>query len=1397
MQAEKPKRLKLKESTIKQLFSKAGNQCSFSGCDKKIINDENNIVGQICHIEAAERKGQRFNSKMSNESRRSGDNLILLCYEHHIETNDELKFSPQILLEIKRKHENEIAESISKFSKISELKNGASNSENFDKAIQLLIEKEDFFEKQKIEYKIPKNYIQRQLHPANVFNISSEKGNIIELIKTKDLIVILGVAGLGKSIELEYLAYHYSDIISDDYCPILIRLNHFSSSLGLNKLIEEYFSNIEKFKNQKLLFLLDGLDEVNEHSIGEACTQISLLKKEFKFCKVVVTCRNNFYSVENAGKNGRIEGFDSYYIDELNDRDISEYCHEKLGNSKGFEFLQLVRTKGFYQLLNSPFYLIHLLESYQITKTLPNSKKEIFEYLISSRISRDIQEKYINTVKGFDNHRLKLENVIQKLAFATMLLGRNYLTDKEFQEIVDDVDILEKLKYTFLFDKDSTNNNWEFEHNNFREYLCAISLSKLSVKEIIAIVAFPSDYTKIKPFWLNTLALLFSILEKDSLKLIKLSKWIIDIEPDVLIRFEKDKIPLNQRESIFKKLYLYYLVRNLSISSEKFSTYEMVNFVSESEEIIDFLLTISSSIKDNWKLSELIGMLPLFELSKTKKQGVVSKVLEEIILRENTDEYVRYNAFYSMSYLDIYSENLTQRVFSKIDLDTGTFNRSGFYFYLRNSPNIDLYVDFLVEGVTEIIDSKAIAISSINRTRVATSTDLPHNLEFLIKKCDSLNLVKVILQNAINSEPNSLSDFNVKIIGICIDKAVNFTNHKVFDFFDEVETLLKNFSRSDVDKLWVNFSNYFSKTDASVRALLNIIALPKAWESNSTFNNVAVISDKKCIDYVVKGYKDGKISEDYVFNFWSAFSYKRDEKFVDDFLFEINEISNNKFKPKPQANYNKIKLNKINNDVDLILVKEKFITALLVPFEKAKKDSFTFEDLFDYDCFEDDLQNNNIVLKTMREEARESKVVSKAFVEKFENEENWNWFQLSTILDIDVQNTDFDFSNDALDFLNDWIENVKDKLNFSCAVYLKNNKVLYKYLEHYFPYVVRRVNYELPVDRYLDYLFLIPGCILKKNGEVIKTDEFGRWDLNLFLVDKVGLEKVKQRVIENIRNERLIDFHTKFNHCLFCYQYSLIEANDLMIELLISVNNHWFEKKKLISWIANLNQNLKVLEKLIPELEEDLKFHCIEELVKKNNDFSIQFCTNHYSDLSDPELKFDYLKLYHRISSIASFKIYSAWIKIHKRIPEFYFDFSIGADLQDLLDLYEHTLEFNYGSNNGAFNNKYVFLQAITTIGSLDAEKHKFVRNILFQWLKKFKKNETQFLIYEIQKLDILFYSQKPQSFKYEEVLKMLKGDFSKSLVENVFKFVEIKPKIWFVSLNVNKIIDHLREKRA
>lgn len=114
-------RLAPKPSVIKKLFALSGNKCAFPDCSENLVTKDGELIGEICHIEAAEPAGPRYNPISSDEERRSIENLILMCPIHHKITDNIEKYSVRMLSDFKSKQEKKfrnskftIAENIAK-----------------------------------------------------------------------------------------------------------------------------------------------------------------------------------------------------------------------------------------------------------------------------------------------------------------------------------------------------------------------------------------------------------------------------------------------------------------------------------------------------------------------------------------------------------------------------------------------------------------------------------------------------------------------------------------------------------------------------------------------------------------------------------------------------------------------------------------------------------------------------------------------------------------------------------------------------------------------------------------------------------------------------------------------------------------------------------------------------------------------------------------------------------------------------------------------------------------------------------------------------------------------------------------------------------------------------------
>lgn len=101
----------ISDKTRKLLWGRSGNQCAF--CRRQLIfdradEDPESVVGDECHIISL--NGPRADATYPPERLDAYENLILLCKVHHKLVDDQVvKYSADVLRELKRKHESRVA----------------------------------------------------------------------------------------------------------------------------------------------------------------------------------------------------------------------------------------------------------------------------------------------------------------------------------------------------------------------------------------------------------------------------------------------------------------------------------------------------------------------------------------------------------------------------------------------------------------------------------------------------------------------------------------------------------------------------------------------------------------------------------------------------------------------------------------------------------------------------------------------------------------------------------------------------------------------------------------------------------------------------------------------------------------------------------------------------------------------------------------------------------------------------------------------------------------------------------------------------------------------------------------------------------------------------------------
>lgn len=92
------------------LLARSGNNCAYPGCPRPIVSTKNIYEAQLCHIESVSHKKQRYNPKLGEAGVNDYNNLMFMCLKHHVETNDEVVFTVEIMRKMKYRHESKFVE---------------------------------------------------------------------------------------------------------------------------------------------------------------------------------------------------------------------------------------------------------------------------------------------------------------------------------------------------------------------------------------------------------------------------------------------------------------------------------------------------------------------------------------------------------------------------------------------------------------------------------------------------------------------------------------------------------------------------------------------------------------------------------------------------------------------------------------------------------------------------------------------------------------------------------------------------------------------------------------------------------------------------------------------------------------------------------------------------------------------------------------------------------------------------------------------------------------------------------------------------------------------------------------------------------------------------------------
>lgn len=316
---------------------------------------------------------------------------------------------------------------------------------------------------------------------------------------------LVAEAGMGKTMMLEYLNYKLSrDMYSTDdhILPILICCNDTKGDLKNYLFIDTILNKLKNFlndsgyvnmsekglldyilQNHKVMFLLDGLNEINKSNVDKSKFIKSLLdyirRDNEKRCYFLITER--YSRGATTIKNNIVY----YRLSEITE-DIKRQFFSSKGAETLFKRLQVIRDnydietqKELNLLLKRPFYLSVFCEmadsfSKMEDNKLPKNKQELMDFLVKELIKRE------NAKGEIAANYMYVRLYLVKLAELSSLNNRILLTDvlKGFTEVTQEYGL----------------NNQEYSSNHILELFEQLGFIKCSDDMCVSVEDIYAEY---------------------------------------------------------------------------------------------------------------------------------------------------------------------------------------------------------------------------------------------------------------------------------------------------------------------------------------------------------------------------------------------------------------------------------------------------------------------------------------------------------------------------------------------------------------------------------------------------------------------------------------------------------------------------------------------------------------------------------------------------------------------------------------------------------------------------------------------------------------------------------------------------------------------------------------
>jgi hypothetical protein len=1084
------------------------------------------------------------------------------------------------------------------------------------------------------------------------------KQSLRSLLTEFNRIVLLGDAGSGKSTELLHL-YHQLQEADSPYIPIFQNLNLYTPEASLEAFLPK---NWETLPEETLVIIWDGLDEIIPEHFNSVVRQINAFSIKFDKLKIIVSSRTNFYELPNNNSPGTLIGFAPHLISNLTINNIKSYFSTKVTSSTGDEFITEIWKRKLIDLAERPFFLLLLCSYYAKEAKLPENRRTLYEMYITTRF--EIDEAHFKGIYDIRPKRQNINKTLQKLALAMEMLSKNFISENEILAICT-ADEFNQLKYYTTFKlKDGTNDVWQFEHNNIQEYFAAYLLSNLEYESVINLITFSSDHTKIIPTWINTLAFLFSLLNPQTSFFTRLLKWFLDNEKELIVKFERGKIPDNIRNEIFWGIFNYYKERDLWMTSNKFSDSDLAEF-GQSDENIELILDEIKGINTiNVKINSL-QILAYFNVN-----GRFKKLTKDILLnqiKENVDsiDYLHFciRGLYS---LEITDSDTIKNVMNYLGLRKNGSIRSSIYHLLHESEVINEYVDYVIEGYKIKISKE-----KDDRSDMSYASE-EWNLKNCLKSITSPEALIKLLEYFLPNKDFLHSYRRDEILSILIENAIQVydSNHIIFNLIFKwfVETI----HRFQLDDTEIAIK-FFDETNTRELALSQLLELQPA-KPDDRMLAIAKLANKNLIHKLIELYKNHDFTNEHIENiYWDMGWIKNPDR--DYFESLIAEQTSVKLKKPAQVDHDAIRIKKLAEEFNTLFNPQKLVKETTQIFYGEQKEILNFNDLFEisrgrHKGKEMEMIYSGLSLRLLRGFNKEREDVKLSQVLNwFKKKERVTCFRIQLIYEYLTNYKEIKVTQSQKRWIYTWTLQNIIKIDFKKAITREGEKTSIKTLAVYCWYFLRRFNIKVAEKYYLDLISF--DCVEGHSHEYIGIN---------YLKSHINPNKMQQRVVENLE-DGIPYFPVLENHVEYILQNKIQETYPLIFKEILNIGWKEYERKNLVSTFYEKTNDYEALKTILPQATIEIQWQIIEYLMLADDKtYVLDYLLNILKKSRKREIRLRAAEYLIKMQNKAGMKYVTQLIKDN---PTFFVDDSLvtalrGIKVKDALPYLNELLDVSY-----------------------------------------------------------------------------------------------------------------------